>query len=161
MCAACGTGLVANTAGLTTTCLLRTAHRPYHLTGISQRGVNYLLHYCKTHTHTPQVPHVAGWAALYLQARHVVYIIPQPASAMCNFPLPHLQVPHVAGWAALYLQARPSAPPAEVKAALQAASTPGSVTFGSGVFGGTPNRLLFAGVGGVAPQTAAFSTAGR
>jgi subtilisin family serine protease len=52
--------------------------------------------------------------------------------------------PYATGVAALYLQANPSATPAQVRAALTAAATPGRITFhAQSTAGGTPNLLLF------------------
>ncbi|MFJ1802561.1 S8 family peptidase [Streptomyces sp. NPDC088180] len=56
--------------------------------------------------------------------------------------------PHVAGAAAIYLADNPGSTPAQISAALVAASTPGVVTNpGSG----SPNRLLYVGPGGTTP----------
>ncbi|QNQ38677.1 S8 family peptidase [Streptomyces sp. CB00271] len=56
--------------------------------------------------------------------------------------------PHVAGAAAIHLADNPGATPAQVSAALVAASTPGVVT-NPGT--GSPNRLLYVGPGGTTP----------
>src|SRR5215207_1491211 len=56
--------------------------------------------------------------------------------------------PHVAGAAALYLAANPNATPAQVQAALLKKATTGSVRNAGA---GSPNRLLFAGVGAPVP----------
>jgi subtilisin family serine protease len=53
--------------------------------------------------------------------------------------------PHVAGTAALYLAGNPSATPAQVTAAILAATTPNKVTDART---GSPNRLLYSLVGG-------------
>ena len=59
-----------------------------------------------------------------------------------------MAAPHVAGAAALYLADNPEATPAQVQAALIAASTPNKVT-SPGT--GSSNRLLFTGEGSTEP----------
>jgi subtilisin family serine protease len=56
-----------------------------------------------------------------------------------------MAAPHVAGAAALYLAGNPSATPAQVTAAILAATTPNKVTDART---GSPNRLLYSLVGG-------------
>jgi subtilisin family serine protease len=52
--------------------------------------------------------------------------------------------PYVAGVAAMYLQANPTATPAQVRAALTGAATPGRIALhAQSTSGGTPNLLLF------------------
>ena len=53
-------------------------------------------------------------------------------------------MPHVAGWAAMYLEERPTASPAEVKAALASSATRSALTFGGDALPSTPNLLMFA-----------------
>ena len=65
--------------------------------------------------------------------------------------------PHVAGVAALYLSVNPTASPAQVSAAILGGATAGIV---SGASAGTPNRLLYARIGGAstAPPPPADTT---
>ncbi len=56
-----------------------------------------------------------------------------------------MSVPHVAGVAALWLEGHPNATPAEVKQAILAAATQGSLD-ATGMLPGTPNALLYSGV---------------
>ncbi|MFI6145085.1 S8 family peptidase [Streptomyces sp. NPDC051109] len=60
-----------------------------------------------------------------------------------------MATPHVVGAAALYLSQNPASTPAQVSAALVAASTPNVVT---GPGSGSPNRLLYVGGGTTPPN---------
>ena len=66
-----------------------------------------------------------------------------------------MSAPHVAGAAALYLQSHPTSTPAQVRDALVSNGTSGVVT---GLYGGTPNVLLYTGFLTAPPPTANFTS---